>query len=213
MSLVAGLDEAGRGPAIGPMVLACVVMREDRLPALEGRIRDSKLMSPAGRRRALTLIKSLAEEIKVRVVEPWEIDLAVSGVSDKNLNFMEARLVSEIIASLSCRVRRVFVDSPDPKPDRFAALVESMLGRDDVEVVASNKAEAVYPVVAAASIVAKVTRDRIVEDLKRRYGDFGSGYPSDPRTRSFLQSCLARGELPPIVRRSWSTLGRLGASS
>lgn len=213
MSLVAGLDEAGRGPAIGPMVLACVVMREDRLPALEGRIRDSKLMSPAGRRRALTLIKSLAEEIKVRVVEPWEIDLAVSGVSDKNLNFMEARLVSEIIASLSCRVRRVFVDSPDPKPDRFAALVESMLGRDDVEVVASNKAEAVYPVVAAASIVAKVTRDGIVEDLKRRYGDFGSGYPSDPRTRSFLQSCLARGELPPIVRRSWSTLGRLGASS
>lgn len=103
----------------------------------------------------------------------------------------------------------VYIDSPDPRPERFRDIIKKNVG-SNVEVVAMNNADKLIPVVSAASIVAKVVRDSIIEKLHKEYGDFGSGYPSDPRTIAFLRDWVRRyGNLPPIVRRSWSTVRKL----
>jgi len=206
--LEAGIDEAGRGPVIGPLVVACVVLDERGVKVLRGTVRDSKKLSPRARERLYGLILRVAAEVRVRVVEPREVDRATEEL-ERGLNELEAMVAAELINSLSSAVRRVYVDSPDPLPERYADLVRRFLARD-VEVLASNRAEDLYPHVAAASIVAKVERDRRVEQLRRLYGDFGSGYPSDPRTRSYLLSLVESGKpLPPIVRRSWRTVREL----
>jgi len=150
--------------------------------------------------------------VRIRVVEPWEIDEAVGGRGDKNLNYLEARIAAELINHLHTRVNAVYVDSPDPVPERYVKLIKQHLRRElqGLKLLAANHADRLYPSVAAASIVAKVERDRIIEELKRIYGDFGSGYPSDPKTRLFLLRFIREGRpLPPIVRRSWATLRRL----
>ncbi len=108
----------------------------------------------------------------------------------------------------SCNADVVYVDSPDPKPERFGNRLEAATGGR--RVIAMNEADALIPVVSAASIVAKVIRDGEIDKLKKQYGDFGSGYPSDPRTTSFLASWVKEhGTLPPIVRRTWKTVDRL----
>ncbi len=213
--LVAGIDEAGRGPVLGPMVMACVVLTERAERALvELGVRDSKLMSKESRERVGKAVRSLAAEVRVLVIEPREIDMAVEGVSARNLNDLEARIAARLIDSLTSDVEVVYVDSPDPKPDRYASLIASYLRRRrEVRIVADNEAESKYPVVAAASILAKVERDRIVKRLERVYGPLGSGYPSDPRTKAFLERWVREyGVLPPIVRKSWKTAKKLLSS-
>ncbi|WP_457753524.1 ribonuclease HII, partial [Thermococcus sp.] len=78
------------------------------------------------------------------------------------------------------------------------------------KIIAEHKADAKYLPVSAASILAKVTRDKAIEKLKKQYGEIGSGYPSDPRTRKFLEEYYKEhGEFPPIVRKSWKTLRKI----
>ncbi|RLE99820.1 MAG: ribonuclease HII [Thermoprotei archaeon] len=212
----AGIDEAGRGPVIGPMVVACVVLKPEVARALQRLVKDSKLLSPQARRRIYRAICAVAEEVRIRVVEPREIDAAVEGRGDRNLNYLEARVAAELINSLRTEVDTVYVDSPDPLPERFAGLIKLHLRGElqGLKLVAANHADRLYPHVAAASIVAKVERDRVVEELRRLYGDFGSGYPSDPKTRRFLHELLREGRpLPPIVRRSWATLKKLSSGT
>lgn len=200
----AGVDEAGRGSVIGPMVIACVVLSSNSAKLLSGVARDSKKLSPRTREKIYRLILEVADEVRFRMVEPPEIDAAVAV---KGLNRLEARVTAELLNQLTSNVELVFVDSPDPRPDRYAALIKSLLVRRDVNVVAVNNAELLYPHVAAASIVAKVERDRLVAKLRDVYGDFGSGYPSDPKTIEFLRKLAeSRVKYPPIVRRSWRTL-------
>jgi len=206
----AGVDEAGRGPVIGPLVIACVVLDSSGASFLRNYVKDSKALTPRARSRVLRLIEAVAEEIKLKVLQPCEIDWAVENLH-RGLNELEASATAELIDSLESRVGTVYVDSPDPLPSRYAEMIESRLRRHStVVVVAANHAEKLYPHVAAASIAAKVARDGIIEELKREYGDFGSGYPSDPKTRSFIERFLREeSEPPPIVRRSWGTLERL----
>jgi ribonuclease HII len=101
------------------------------------------------------------------------------------------------------------VDASDTSPERFrAVIVENM--KSKCAVAAFHKADRDFPIVSAASIIAKVERDRAVQRLREEHGDFGSGYPSDPVTRAFFTERLRRGEpLPDYVRRSWKTWGRL----
>ena len=201
------MDEAGRGPVIGPLVVACVVLDEEGLAALRGLVRDSKSLTAGARLRLYSLIQRVAVEVGIRRVDPEEVDEAVAHL-ERGLNELEAMVTAQLVGGLRVAVSRVYVDSPDPRPGRYAEIVRRHLpaSRRDVEVVAANRAESIFPHVAAASVVAKVERDRAVEELKRVYGDFGSGYPSDPKTRRFLAEALRRGEIPPIVRRSWRTL-------
>lgn len=200
----AGVDEAGRGPVIGPMVIACVVLSSNSAKLLRGVAKDSKKLSPRAREKVYLKILEVSNEVKIRVIEPSEIDAAVVV---RGLNRLEARVTAELLGQLTSNINLAFVDSPDPQPDRYAALVKSFLPCHEINVVAANHAELLYPHVAAASIVAKVERDNLVAKLRDVYGDFGSGYPSDPKTIAFLRKFTESGvNYPPIVRRSWRTL-------
>ncbi len=211
-AVILGVDEAGRGPMIGPMVVAAAAAppRVAERLTLFG-VRDSKTLSPRSRERLRSLLLSLLSFAAVRVVEPAEIDAAVYGETHVNLNYLEASVAAELVeeALKACRVEKVFVDSPDPVAERFGEHLSRLLeGR--VPIVAENDADKKYPIVSAASIIAKTERDRLVEELKKRYGDFGSGYPSDQRTRAWARRWLSEhGEPPPIARKSWKSWGRL----
>ena len=211
-TVILGVDEAGRGPMIGPMVVAAAAAppRVAERLTLFG-VRDSKTLTPRSRERLRSLLLSLLSFAAVRVVEPAEIDAAVYGETHVNLNYLEASVAAELVeeALKACRVEKVFVDSPDPVAERFGEHLSRLLeGR--VPIVAENDADKKYPIVSAASIIAKTERDRLVEELKKRYGDFGSGYPSDQRTRAWARRWLSEhGEPPPIARKSWKSWGRL----
>ena len=209
--LVGGIDEAGRGPVIGPMVMAIAVTNDmDKLRAMG--VRDSKELSPASRARLFSILKSTLTYTDYEVVEPRIID---DYVYMNALNMLEVEIATKLINRALSRVslKVVYIDSPDPRPERFRDIIKrGVMG--DVEVIAMNNADKLVPVVSAASIVAKVIRDSIIEGLHREYGDFGSGYPSDPRTIAFLRDWVRRhGDLPPIVRRSWSTVRKLLSNS
>ncbi|QOJ79757.1 ribonuclease HII [Infirmifilum lucidum] len=194
------------------MVVAIACAGEAKLRRLEGLgVRDSKLLTPARRERLRRVLEQLLDYFAVRVVQPEEVDRAVQGLSFGNLNELELSLMAELIQQALERVsvEKVYVDSPDPLPERFGRRLSQRVGTR-VEVVAESHADSKYVIVSAASIIAKTERDRIIRELKSTYGDFGSGYPSDPKTREFVKRWIEReGSLPPIVRKSWSTLERL----
>jgi ribonuclease HII len=203
---VGGIDEAGRGPVIGPMVMAIAVIDDmDKLKNVG--VRDSKELSPQGRSRLLNVLRSILTYMDYEVIEPETIDRYVYLNA---LNKLEAEVAVKLIgrALRIVNLVRVYIDSPDPNAKRYGDLIRRSVG--SVEVISMNKADKLIPIVSAASIIAKVTRDSIIEELHREYGDFGSGYPSDPRTIGFLRNWVREyGDLPPIVRRSWSTIRRL----
>jgi len=201
--MIAGVDEAGRGPVIGPLVIACVSVDPSGVGRLlEIGVRDSKRLSPDRREELFEEISSIAR-VRVLVVGPREVDRAVET---EGLDSMEARLFARLIEESGADL--AFVDAPARRPITFARRLFSELRRP-VVVFLEAEADSKYPVVAAASIAAKVVRDREVGKLREEYGDFGSGYPGDPKTRRFLEALASRGEAPPIVRRSWSTWRRL----
>lgn len=201
--LVAGVDDAGRGCVIGPLVIAGVLMKEGDLPKLiQLGVKDSKLLLPS-RREALAIeIKRLAERYAVMKLLPKEIDAVVEGGKKLHrLNRLEARTMAKVIESL--KPDMAYVDASDVLEDRFKQhILESLPFK--VEIISEHKADRSYPIVSAASIIAKVERDKEIAELAKKYGDFGSGYPTDPKTISFLKQCLENSdEYPDFVRKSW----------
>jgi len=198
--LRAGIDEAGRGAVIGPLVIACVTISSDREhELLDLGVKDSKLLTPAERELLYSQIYSQASSILVRKVQPTEIDRALSG---KGLNYLEARIMAELLEKTSASV--VYVDAPQSNPRSFETLLRFLSG-SKVDIIAEPFADKKYPLVSAASIIAKVVRDQEIGKLKKVYGDFGSGYPSDEKTRRFLASLISSRKIPQIVRKSWQT--------
>ena len=122
-----------------------------------------------------------------------------------SLNLIEAAMVSEAIAKLKPKPKRVFVDSPDSIPSKFEKRIRKFYGQG-LEFVCENKADAKYPVVSAASIIAKVERDAQIERLKKEIGDFGSGYTSDPKTIAFLDKNWKNKGIQKYLRHEWSTI-------
>lgn len=199
---VLGIDEAGRGPVIGPLVVAGVMVPERKFSILRKMgIRDSKKLTPERR-------KFLARKIR-RISRVFTVKISASDIDRMrekgfNLNEIEKIAIKRIIAE--AQPDSVIIDSVDVKPERLAGEIRSHFG--DIEVKAEHGADAKYYPVAAASIIAKVERDLEIEriqKLNRKLGDMGSGYPSDPRTRAFLES-LSYDELPDFVRKSWATV-------
>jgi len=124
------------------------------------------------------------------------------------LNFLEAKAMARVLSKLKPDV--TYVDASDVNCDRFSDWIKLNLKFKDVEIISENHADRKYPVVSGASIIAKVIRDREISDLKKVYGNFGSGYVTDPRTLHFLKEFyLEHNSFPPIVRRSWKTLKQL----
>jgi ribonuclease HII len=203
--LQGGLDEAGRGCLLGPLVVAGVSVPEAGARKLkEMGVKDSKKLSPSQRDALYPEILRVAKKVHWIGISPREIDDVVSrGIRLRKLNYLEAVYFARVIDALG--VRRVTVDASDVIPGRFRDDIVANLGRR-CEVTALHKADRDFPVVSAASIIAKVERDRAVSLLRDEHGDFGSGYPSDPLTRAFFSERMRKGEpLPGYVRRSWKT--------
>ncbi len=200
MSGVLGIDEAGRGPVFGPMVVAGVLGPDKELGV---GARDSKQLTPGARRRKLLeLLRDERLKVDVEVVWPWEID--EEGVSEAGFRAMSA-LIRRHDPDL------VLVDKPgNYDPERVRRELRPPSG---VKVIAEDRADERYEIVSAASIVAKTYRDWIVRLLEREFGaSVGSGYPSDPRTIEALRRELERrGPLLDYFRRSWSTYDRVAS--
>jgi len=208
--LIAGVDEAGRGPIIGPMIIAGVMFREeDSIKLVEMGVKDSKLLTPKRRLQLYTKIIELSVDWTYEIISPKEIDQAVfyrRRTGYGLLNQLEAEVMAKIINKLKPDI--AYVDSVDVNEERFGKVIMEKITHK-IKVISKHNADKIYPVVSAASIIAKVKRDSIIEEIKRRYGDIGSGYPSDPKTIRFIRKCIESGEIPDFIRTSWSTFKRI----
>lgn len=194
---ILGLDEAGRGCVLGPLVVGAFLYEgEDQSPLRAAGADDSKVLSAARRAAALRRLQSLGQLRTLRV-EPAEID-------EGNLNELEFTRFLDHVRFYA--PDRVFLDAP-VNPRGIPKLKARMIRESGVnDWVIEPKADATYPVVGAASIAAKLERDAAIEAL----GEVGSGYPSDPVTRALLSRLLASGEpLPSWVRARWGTIENL----
>jgi ribonuclease HII len=203
---VCGIDEAGRGPVIGPMVIAGIVFDEGSLPRLiDLEVKDSKLCTRSKREKLFDTILCLALRHQIAVILPDEIDRALLD-PEMNLNLLEVHHQSSIIDTLF--PTHVILDCPSPNIEAYTKSLCSRIKTCGITIQAEHKADVNYPIVSAASIIAKVTRDREIERLKELIGvDFGSGYPSDPKTRRFLADHPK--EFGDIKRKTWKTFDSL----
>jgi ribonuclease HII len=208
MDDTAGVDDAGRGPIIGPLVIGGVVLpRECIKDLLSMGVKDSKLLTPNTRTHLAERIRVLATRISLREIQPKEIDdVVLHGGKLRKLNYLEARVMAEVINEL--RPSEVYVDASDVNEKRYGEDVRSFLTNElkTIKIVSEHHADRNYPPVSAASIIAKVHRDLVIENLHAEYGDFGSGYITDPKTMRFLRDYRRLHDAyPPIVRLSWKT--------
>ena len=201
---ILGIDEAGRGSVLGPMVIAGVVVPEKMEKVLERMgVKDSKRLVP-NRRTILSrkLKKMFPHEIVV--ISAREIDdLRASGV---NLNEIEKNAMESILLKLE--FEKAIVDAVDVKAERFQ---ENLRLDTGLNVFAEHKADDKYIEVSAASIIAKAARDEYIKDINKDFiksGGIGSGYPSDPKTKEFLSN-YTYDEMPDFVRKSWATVAKM----
>ena len=201
--MILGIDEAGRGPVIGPLVIAGVMVDEEGLKRLIGLgVKDSKKLSPLQRNELYQGIIGFAATHVVKI-QAKELDRLMVR---KGLNEIEAKHFAEIIEKTA--PIKAYVDAADVSPRNFELMIRGHLKALPALVV-EHKADERYPVVSAASIVAKVERDREISALHKIYGDFGSGYPSDPKTNAFLNTCFQKNRsFPECVRKKWKTVAR-----
>ncbi|MBI4150329.1 ribonuclease HII [Candidatus Woesearchaeota archaeon] len=199
--LICGIDEAGRGPMIGPLVIAATLIDdkdEKKLIALH--VKDSKQLSPKQRESMFDDIKKTVKAYRIVPVSPQEIDEAVES-EETNLNWLEADHTVALINEL--KPDKAILDCPSPNIKAYTTYVKKKL-TIKCEIVAEHKADEKYPIVSAASILAKVTRDREIEAIKKRIGqEIGSGYPADPNTKAFVEKNYQK--YPEIFRKSWES--------
>lgn len=214
-----GVDEAGRGPVIGPLVVAAIAVPldggEDRLREMG--VRDSKKLAPA-RRDQLARVLEGDYPHRVIAVPASDIDALRSTAS---LNLIEARIFASVVLALVAdlgegAVVTAYLDAADTSETTFERyFVGSMTGASGAEVVrgvvSRHEADDSFPVVSAASVLAKARREVEVARISEELGeDFGSGYPGDERTIAFLEKWITeKGVLPPHTRSSWRTAQRL----
>jgi len=197
--MICGVDESGRGPVIGPLIIAGVLV-EDEFELVEMRVRDSKKISPERRERLAEEIKKVSR-YEIIEVPAKEID---SLREEMTLNALEAKLFATIIEKL--RPTTAYVDSADAKAEEFKRKILKELSFP-VELVSRHGADDIYPVVSAASILAKSRREEEMRKIEVEIGErIGSGYPADPITMIFLKRWVKeKGSLPPHTRASWKT--------
>jgi ribonuclease HII len=206
---IAGVDDAGRGPIIGPLVIAGVLLDDKDLSRLvDSGVKDSKRLSPRRREELAAEIKKLALKYHVAMLSPTEIDIVVeTGKKLHKLNRLEAQTMAKVITILKPDV--AYVDASDVLADRFKQHIAENL-TFKVQIISEHKADAKYPIVSAASIIAKVERDRALSALQEKHGNMGCGYATDPNTIKFLEKWIRKfGSYPDFVRKSWKPAKRL----
>ena len=202
--MICGVDEAGKGPVVGPLVVAAVAVNNAKDIANLG-IKDSKQLTKSKRKELANLIMKKFN-FAVEVIEPRIVD---EYRRRNKLNELNREAFERLISKLDPNV--AYVDAADVNENRFGSQIKaSLTNKKDTDVISMHKADAKIEVVAAASIIAKETRENEIEKLKDKIGDFGSGYPSDERTIRFLKSFYAdNGKWPTGTRESWKTLERI----
>lgn len=208
MAKVVGIDEAGRGPVIGSMFIGGFMVDEEDLDKVENLgVKDSKKLSDKKR-------ESLAEQLR-EMGEPFLKEITASEIDDlrevMTLNEIEIQGFTDVIERSDAD--KIIVDLPEPDGDRFIRKMKKELPAkfENRDFTAEHEADDNFPIVSAASIIAKSARENHVDELKRKYGyDFKSGYPHDSPTIEFLEKYVEeKGELPEETRRSWSTAERI----
>jgi ribonuclease HII len=205
---VMGIDEAGRGAVIGPLVVCGLVIEDNKEEELRKiRVKDSKELTPEKREELAEKIEKIADNIIVLQVSACTIDsMRRSGI---NLNQIEAMKMADAINMLL--PEKVIIDLPSHNSKKFKDFLFSKLDEEakKAEFILENYADKNYTVVSAASIIAKVERDKKINQLKKEFNyDFGVGYSHDERTIAFLEK-LARennGRMPRNVRTTWETV-------
>lgn len=162
-------------------------------------IQDSKLLSPKKRQSLFGTILNIAESICICRISIEDIDFHVFR---NNLNLLEAEAMAVTIRNM--KPYKTYVDSCDVNPSRYQKTVLGFLGKHDTKLVSMHHADRLNVVVSGASIIAKVIRDSEISKIRVRYGDIGSGYPSDKKTIRFVRDWYSeKNEIPPFARKSW----------
>jgi ribonuclease HII len=200
--MVGGVDEAGRGSIVGPLVVAGIGIRESKIALLyEMGIKDSKALTPKARARLFGEIMKVIDSVCIHKIDPIEVD---GSVSLRGLNRLEAEVMARVINTI--RADEVYVDCCDVNPQRYREYMECHLTCNP-KLHSMHHADAINMVVSAASIIAKITRDEEIQHIRTKYGCIGSGYPSDERTMRFIRNWVAKnGSAPEFTRKSWKPL-------
>ncbi|MCL2296372.1 MAG: ribonuclease HII [Methanomassiliicoccaceae archaeon] len=201
-SMMCGVDEAGRGSVLGPLVVGVVYSGSDDA-LIEIGVKDSKKLSPKTRERMYDQIADVCE-IGVIVISAAEIDEKRKSAS---LNDIELEMFVRACSKIP--VSAVYADCPDVNESAFSKEMGRMM--KGPEIIARHKADDIFPIVSAASIIAKVTRDRMIADIQKEFGtDIGSGYPSDVRTMEFIEKWIKDNRCPPpYTRCSWEPVRQM----
>jgi len=207
---IAGIDEAGRGPMIGPMVICGILVDSDRLHELvEIGAKDSKTLTHKRRLILKEKIEKIAVKVEIRTITAEDIDRLRKRTTLNVIEEMEFASIAKIL-----KPREIYLDAADVNADRFGTKIGKLSGiaAKGAIIVSEHKADSKYPIVSAASIIAKVQRDLTIEKFHQKYGDFGSGYPNDPKTTKFVRDLVRNGQkLPPIIRKSWESVKKIVA--
>jgi len=194
--LVCGVDDAGRGSVLGPLVIAGIVIKQTKINQLKKQgIRDSKKLTPLARERLYKKIINIVDDYYVTSISPKIID---KSVFNHLLNHLEAQYMAKVISKLSPSI--AFVDSCDVNPRRFGKEISKLTSHSKIK--SYHHADSKFVVVSAASILAKVSRDRAITRLRKKY-TVGSGYPSDPKTKAFIKKSIKRNIPLTFIRKSW----------
>jgi len=199
-NIICGIDEAGRGSLLGPIIVAGVCVTKKSISEMvEIGIKDSKLLSPKKRQVLFGHVINLAESICVCRINIEDIDFHVFR---NNLNLLEAEAMAITIRNM--KSDKTYVDSCDVNPSRYQRTIKSFLKQNNTKLVSMHHADRLSVVVSGASIIAKVIRDSELSKIRIKYGDVGSGYPSDKKTIKFVKEWFRqKNEIPPFARKSW----------
>ena len=201
-----GIDDAGRGPVIGPMILAgCLIDEKTEKEFKKLGVKDSKQLTQKRREFLADIIREKSETFEIVLSPPSEID----GI---NLNTLEAIKTAEIINKINKGYAKikVIVDCPSVSIVKWQDFLKMKINNlSNLEISCEHKADKNHVVVSAASILAKSVREKEMQKLKEKYGkEIGSGYTSDPATKKFLEKNAQKHKNKGIFRKSWVTWKR-----
>ena len=200
---ICGVDDAGRGSMIGPMVIAGISIEKKNIPKLRKLgVRDSKKLSPKKRELLYKQIVKLVDDYHVIRIPPRTID---KYVFEHNLNHLEAKKMAEVISNLNPDIS--YVDSCDVNAARFGREISDLSNKSKVK--SYHYADSRFVVVSAASIIAKVSRDRSINRLNK-ISNLGSGYPSDKKSVNYVKKIVSsKKPLPSSIRKSWKPVQKI----
>jgi ribonuclease HII len=210
--LIGGVDEAGRGSIIGPLVIAGISIRKSKISILRQiGVKDSKMLTPKARANLFRLVMDMADSLCINIINCTIVD---NNVFLNRLNKLEAETMASVISNI--QADKVYIDSCDVNPCRFRNYIESLLllssssSSSKPKLYSMHHADSLNIVVSAASIVAKFVRDKQIQEIRNTHHNIGSGYPSDWKTMLFIRGWVSKYRCAPhFARKSWSPLKKM----